>query len=92
MNGVIRHRGERRKHDWYLDERGHIDEWHWVSGYHNGPVCKRCGHRFCVNCEPDGFDAETCVGDWDECPSCGHEVFESYKFCPECGGILIWKG
>jgi hypothetical protein len=48
------------EHDWKKDSDGKIDELAMENGYHNGPVCKRCGHSYCVNCDPDG-DSEPCV-------------------------------
>ena len=51
------------KHDWVKDEDGKIDTWAWESGFHNGPVCRACGKRPCISCDPDWEEMDDCPGD-----------------------------
>lgn len=30
-----------------------IDDWAYTNNYCNGPRCRRCGHTFCMHCEPN---------------------------------------
>lgn len=59
--------------------------------YHNGPVCKRCYHSFCIHCNPDGFNDGPCVIDKYECPKCGCIIHKGTKFCSECGQEVEWN-
>lgn len=53
------------KHRWQLDEDGDIDAFAVNCGYHNGPVCERCGKRFCEHCTPECYDSE-CEAEEDD--------------------------
>ena len=79
------------EHDWITDEDGKIDEWAMSYEYHNGPVCKRCYHSFCIHCEPNGFNDGPCVIDEYKCPKCGCILPKGTKFCSECGQAVKWK-
>lgn len=78
------------KHDWKLDKNGEIDMWAMESGYHNGPMCKRCYHSVCVHCEPN-WDDDECEIDEDHCPSCNKKLAFKPKFCKDCGQALDWS-
>lgn len=88
---VIHRRSEHTKHDWYRNKDGEIDIWAVDVGYHNGPMCRRCGFSFCEHCNPDGYNDTNCVVDWNECPQCGNKLSDGSKFCPECGTRLDWE-
>lgn len=77
------------EHDWYRTEDGEIDEFAMSVGFHNGPVCKRCGYSFCHWCEPDGWNAEPCVVDEYRCSNCNHLLNKGDKFCSECGQEIL---
>lgn len=87
-----------KKHLWRLDEKGEIDIFAMDYGYCNGPVCRVCGHSFCVHCNgrdlkfhPDrkavsAFDEETC----DEhliCSECGRIIGPNEPYC-HCGAKM----
>lgn len=78
------------EHDWETDEDGKIDEWAMSYEYHNGPVCKKCYHSFCIHCEPNGFNDGPCVIDEYKCPKCGCILPKGTKFCSECGQAVKW--
>jgi hypothetical protein len=78
------------QHDWITDEDGKIDEWAMSYDFHNGPVCKRCYHSFCVHCEPYGFDDGPCVIDEYTCPKCECILPKGTKFCSKCGQAIKW--
>ncbi len=78
------------QHDWETDEDGNIDEWAMSYDFHNGPVCKRCYHSFCIHCEPNGFDDGPCVIDEYKCPKCECILQKGTKFCSECGQAIKW--
>lgn len=77
-----------KKHLWYRDSHGEIDEWRLDYGFHNGPECQICGEAFCEHCHKDWADKECSIGHY-ECSACsevsrdGHE-----RFCPGCGAII----
>ena len=79
------------EHDWKTDEDGKIDEWAMSYEFHNGPVCKRCYHSFCIHCEPNGFNDGPCVIDEYKCPKCGCILQKGTKFCSECGQGVEWE-
>lgn len=79
------------EHDWETDADGKIDEWAMSYEYHNGPVCKRCYHSFCIHCEPNGFNDGPCVIDEYKCPKCGCILPKGTKFCSECGQAVKWN-
>lgn len=43
-------------HDWATNGKGRIDYLAYEAAYHNGPVCKRCGHSYCKHCSRDGAE------------------------------------
>lgn len=77
-----------KKHLWYRDSHGEIDEWRLDYGFHNGPECQICGEAFCEHCHKDWADKECSIGHY-ECSACsevsrdGHE-----RFCPSCGAKM----
>lgn len=83
------------EHDWIKDENGEIDEWAVDSEYHNGPMCKRCYHSFCIYCDPDGYKDNPCIVDKYVCPKCENENILTfgfnYNYCPVCGESLDWS-
>lgn len=46
------------KHLFRKNEKGEIDNSVYENGYHNGPVCVKCGYTFCYHCNPLGYDAD----------------------------------
>lgn len=78
------------KHDWMLDEDGKIDMWASESGFHNGPMCKRCYHSVCVHCDPD-WNEDECIIDKYHCPNCNKTISRCLKFCDNCGQALDWN-
>lgn len=80
------------EHDWKTDEDGKIDEWAMSYEFHNGPMCKRCYHSFCIHCEPNGFNDGPCVIDEYKCPKCGCILQKGTKFCSECGQAVKLDG
>lgn len=47
-----RHAPEKsRGHEWRKDEDGHVDVFAYEVGFHNGPVCVKCGYYFCHHCQ-----------------------------------------
>ena len=45
---------------------GEIDNFAFEYEYHNGPVCERCGFTFCMYCQPEGWDDESCPETMEE--------------------------
>lgn len=78
------------QHDWETDEDGKIDEWAMSYEFHNGPICKRCYHSFCIHCEPNGFNDGPCVIDEYKCPKCESILQKGTKFCSKCGLAVKW--
>lgn len=79
---------ERRKHKWKRYSDGTIDCFAGVDcGYHNGPLCLKCGFSFCEHCDPKGYDSECSVPDYI-CTVCGSEASEKWNFCPNCGADM----
>lgn len=82
---------EHPEHDWETDENGKIDEFAMEYEYHNGPMCKRCYHSFCIHCNPNGFNDGPCVIDEYKCPKCGCILQKGTKFCSKCGQAVKWE-
>jgi len=57
---------ERRGHTWRKNERGEIDIMAYNVGFHNGPVCEKCGYGFCHHC--DEIPDEECTVPGDPTP------------------------
>lgn len=83
---------EYTERDWERTESGEIDDMAMSVGYHNGPFCKRCWYTFCVLCDPDGWNKETCVIDEYRCPNCNHLLSKNDKFCNHCGQAILQEG
>ena len=82
------------KHDWELDKDGNIDLWAWESGYHAGPMCKRCAATPCCYCETEEeWNKGPCIEDKWICPQCGKRLYtmDKYNYCPMCGEQLDWS-
>ena len=86
---------EHSEHLWRRDIHGEIDLWAFESGYCNGPVCTRCYHSECINCNEDWKTDPVCdcVVDKDICPTCGKDIgyWNRGNFCSECGQALDWS-
>lgn len=80
------------EHQWRRTESGEIDDAAIIYGYHNGPMCERCGYSFCVLCDPDGWNKELCVIDEYHCPNCDHLLGKHDKFCGYCGQAILQEG
>lgn len=85
---IIHIHKEYKEHLWEKTRNGEIDVFAFEVGYHNGPVCKRCGYSFCIHCNPDGFNAEPCVVDEYRCPKCKSFVSTKDHYCRNCGQRL----
>lgn len=50
------------KHDWVTwngEDDGEVDAFAGTDyGYHNGPLCKRCGFTACEHCHPEIYEQE----------------------------------
>lgn len=78
-------------HLWKKDENGNVDEWAMEFDYHQGPVCERCGHSFCIHCEPNGYMThKKCVVDKYKCPKCWNGLWRNQKYCDKCGQEVKW--
>lgn len=75
------------EHDWNRRDDGAVDEYAFEVGMHNGPMCKRCGHSWCVHCEPDGID-EPC--EITVCSHCRREPIYGKRtdYCGNCGARM----
>ena len=79
------------EHDWRLTDEGEIDTFASEEGFHNGPLCKRCYHSFCVHCNPDGYTDELpCTVDEWKCPTCEKRLYTGQHFCDDCGTKIDW--
>ena len=58
-----------KRHLWYKDENGNIDEWRVDNGFHNGPECQICHTAFCEQCTPDWSTTECKIGHY-YCSEC----------------------
>lgn len=47
-------------HVWVTNENGEVDFWaHNPYGTpHRGPVCKKCGLKFCIDCNPEFMESD----------------------------------
>lgn len=75
------------QHLWQTNSKGEIDEWAHSNGYHNGPVCLRCGATPCVHCDPN-YNDTPCIVDHFICPRCGKRIYFGDKFCEHCGQTI----
>jgi hypothetical protein len=44
-----------------LDDEGKVDRFAYSEGFHNGPVCTRCGDSFCIHCLPLDIPVYQCT-------------------------------
>ena len=87
---IIHYKHTYPSHKWVLNDRGEPDNFAFEAGYHNGYMCQRCSYCFCEHCDPDGFNKEPCIVEYDKCPSCNEKII-SYKkifYCKNCGQKL----
>lgn len=77
-----------KRHLWYKDENGNIDEWRVDNGFHNGPECQICHTAFCEHCTPDWSTTECEIGHYycSECAETSRDAHEDY--CPNCGAKM----
>lgn len=77
-----------KRHLWYKDENGNIDEWRVDNGFHNGPECQICHTAFCEHCTPDWSTTECEIGHYycSECAETSRDAHENY--CPNCGAKM----
>ena len=77
-----------KRHLWYKDENGNIDEWRVDNGVHNGPECQICHTAFCEHCTPDWSTTECEIGHYycSECAETSRDAHEDY--CPNCGAKM----
>lgn len=87
---IILYKHTYSSHKWRLNENGEPDSFAFETGYHNGYACQRCGYCFCMYCDPDGFDKEPCIVEYNECSSCHNRIFNYKKifYCEYCGQKL----
>lgn len=73
-----------KRHLWYKDENGNIDEWRVDNGFHNGPEFQICHTAFCEHCTPDWSTTECEIGHYycSECAETSRDAHENY--CPNC--------
>lgn len=73
-----------KRHLWYKDENGNIDEWRVDNGFHNGPECQICHTAFCEHCTPDWSTTECEIGHYycSECAETSRDAHENC--CPSC--------
>lgn len=77
-----------KRHLWYKDENGNIDEWRVDNGFHNGPECQICHTAFCEHCTPDWSTTECEIGHYycSECAETSRDAHENH--CPNCGAKM----
>lgn len=77
-----------KRHLWYKDENGNIDEWRVDNGFHNGPECQIRHTAFCEHCTPDWSTTECEIGHYycSECAETSRDAHENY--CPNCGAKM----
>lgn len=87
---IIHYKHTYPSHKWALNKKGEPDNFAFESGYHNGYCCTRCWYCFCEHCDPDGFDKEPCIVEYDECSSCHKRIIDYKKifYCEYCGQKL----
>ena len=77
-----------KKHLWYKNKDGSIDEWRLDVGFHNGPECQVCGEAVCMHCHPDWESMECEIGHY-LCSVCGEVSIDSHEnYCPNCGAKM----
>lgn len=77
-----------KRHLWYKDENGNIDEWRVDNGFHNGPECQICHTAFCEHCTPDWSTTECEIGHY-YCPECTETSRDAHEnYCPNCGAKM----
>lgn len=75
----------KKRHLWYKDENGNIDEWRVDNGFHNGPECQICHTAFCEHCTPDWSTTECEIGHY-YCSECAETSIDAHEnYCPNCG-------
>lgn len=77
-----------KRHLWYKDKNGNIDEWRVDNGFHNGPECQICHTAFCEHCTPDWSTTECEIGHYycSECAETSRDAHENY--CLNCGAKM----
>ena len=70
-----------KRHLWYKDENGNIDEWRVDNGFHNGPECQICHTAFCEHCTPDWSTTECEIGHYycSECAETSRDVLPQLR-------------
>ena len=77
-----------KKHLWYKNKDGSIDEWSLDVGFHNGPACQVCGEAVCMHCHPDWESMECETGHY-LCSVCGEVSTDAHEnYCPNCGAKM----
>lgn len=77
-----------KKHLWYKNKDGSIDEWRLDLGFHNGPMCQVCGEAVCMHCYPDWESMECEIGHY-LCSVCGEVSTDAHEnYCPNCGAKM----
>ena len=77
-----------KKHLWYKNKDGSIDEWRLDVGFHNGPECQVCGEAVCMHCHPDWESMECEIGHY-LCSVCGEVSIDAHEnYCPNCGAKM----
>ena len=77
-----------KKHLWYKNKDGEVDNWQLDCGYHNGPRCEVCGESFCEHCDPDWAEYECEIGHY-VCSVCGQPTKTGdMNYCPHCGAKM----
>ena len=77
-----------KKHLWYKNKDGSIDEWRLDVGFHNGPECQVCGAAVCMHCHPDWESMECEIGHY-LCSVCGEVSIDAHEnYCPNCGAKM----
>lgn len=81
-----------KRHLWYKDENGNIDEWRVDNGFHNGPECQICHTAFCEHCTPDWSTTECEIGHY-YCSECAETSRDAHgNYCPNCGAKMDGGG
>lgn len=86
---VTAHWQERYEHRWKkIEGTDKIDNFAGVDyGFHNGPLCVKCGLSFCEHCEPEKFSSSCPVPHY-KCSVCGYESDTKTPFCANCGAEM----
>ena len=81
-----------KKHLWYKNKDGSVDEWRLDVGFHNGPECQVCGKAVCMHCHPDWESMECGTGHY-LCSVCGEVSIDAHEnYCPNCGAKMDGEG